>query len=327
MYIGIDIGATNTRIALADQEGRIVKKIRFPSPHEGDEYTVARLLVEKIRENFRDWLEKVRAVGIGTIGPVDLRKGMVVNSPNLGIRTFYLVGPLKEDLGKPVYMLNDCVAAVWGEKMFGAARDTDNAVYITFSTGIGGGVIVDGALLLGKDGNAHEIGHIVVDYKYRIRCGCGGYGHWEGYASGANIPRFAQYIAEHEELSGEEKRSPLYRLALEGRLTSEIIYREAKRCDPFAERVVNEVIKINVAGVASVINVYDPEVVSIGGSVALNNPELVIEPIIREVPKNIVNRAPRILRTPLGEDAVIYGAIALAMNPPSTLLRFLQKDA
>lgn len=324
-YIGIDIGATNTRIAVADEGGRILKRIRFSSPHEGDENTVAEVILEKLRSEFAQYLDRVKSVGIGTIGPVDLRRGMVVNTPNLGIPTFHLVKPLSESLKRPVYMLNDCVAAVWGERRFGAARGVDNAVYITISTGIGGGVIVNGALLLGKDGNAHEIGHIVVDYKYRLRCGCGGYGHWEGYASGSGIPRFAKYIAENEELSPEEQRSPLYELALAGGLRSEILYREARRGDAFAKRVVEEVTRINIAGVASVINVYDPEVVTIGGSIALRNPDLVIEPIVREAPRNIITRAPRIEATPLGDDAVLYGAIALAMEPPETLLRMLQR--
>ncbi len=326
LYIGIDVGATWLRIALAGASGEIVKRIVLRTPREGGRDAVANVILDTVKREFGEQLGSVRAVGIGTIGPLDLESGAVVNTPNLPLRTFELGRPLVETLRKPVYVANDCMAAVWGERMFGAGRGLDNVVYITISTGIGGGMVVNGVLLVGKKGNAHEVGHIVVDVERRMRCGCGGYGHWEAYASGANIPRFAKLLIESWSLSTEERSSPVYRAYLEDRLSSELIYTEAKRGDRLALRIVNEVTRINIAGFESVVNIYDPEVLTVGGSVALNNVELVIEPVRKALAESrgLLTDPPRVLPTPLGGDAVLMGAIAIAVNPPRELISKLK---
>jgi len=325
LFVGIDVGATWLRIGLADAEGRILEKIVIRTPREGDEYAVARSIENVIREKFVSLLDSIEAIGIGTIGPLDLRRGWVINTPNLPIKNFSLGPYLVEAFKKPVYMANDCVAAVWGEHVFGAAIGKRNAVYITISTGLGGGVIVDGRLLIGKRGNAHEIGHIVVDVERKLQCGCGSYGHWEAYASGANIPRFAAYFIETQSLSSEEKESPVYKAYQDGRLSAELIYSEAYRGDRLALKIVNEINRYNVAGIESVINVYDPEVITLGGSVVLKNIELVAKPIIEHFKnaKGLVTDPPEILVTPLKDDVVLVGAVAIALKPPRELVEML----
>ena len=328
-FLGIDVGATWIRIALHDGSG-IVKRVRFRTPREGDERSVPNAIIETIKREFRDCIDKVVAIGIGSIGPLDLAKGVIVGAPNVPFKRIDLAVPIMESFRKPVYLANDCVAAVWGERMFGAARGVDNAVYITISTGIGGGMIVNGALLLGKKGNAHEIGHIVVDVERRLRCNCGGYGHWEAYCSGANIPRFASYVIERLPPTREYRSSKLYRLWEEGSLRSEDVYSLARAGDPLARRVVEEVTRLNVAGFESVINLYDPEVVTVGGSVALKNVDLVVEPVkqVLEVGRGLLTDPPRIEPTPLGDDAVLLGAIAIAMETPPQLrglLKYLEQ--
>ncbi len=320
--IGVDVGATNTRIALANQKGDILDKVRFRTPNKGDRLTIANTIRKTIKEKYGKYIDKVVGIGIGTIGPVDLKKGMVINAPNNPIRTFDLREPLMEWLGKPVYVANDCVAAVWGEYLFGAGKGHQNIVYITLSTGIGGGVIVNGVLLLGKQGNAHEIGHMVIDYNSKFKCGCGGYGHWEAYASGANIPRFAKYLLETENIPEEFKKTDLYKLIMNNEATTEKIFEYAKKGDGLALFIVNKVSQANIVGVANTINVYDPEVVTIGGSVALYNEELIIKPIVENVVKHLVTTPPKIMKTPLGDDVVLKGAIALIVNTPSTLKEF-----
>lgn len=320
--IGVDVGATNTRIALASNDGSILDKIKFKTPRRGDRLTIADTIRRVIVENYGKYLGKIVGIGIGTIGPIDLKKGIVLNAPNNPIRTFELREPLMEWLGKPVYVANDCVAAVWGEYLFGAGRGHRNVVYITLSTGIGGGAIVDGVLLLGKQGNAHEIGHMVIDYKSKLKCGCGGYGHWEAYAGGANIPRLARYLLENNNIPREYMESNLYRLVVEGKASTEKIFEYAKKKDPLALFIVNEVARANIVGVANTINVYDPEVVTIGGSIALYNEELIIKPIIENIRHNLVTSPPKVMKTPLGEDVVLKGAIALIVNTPSTLKAF-----
>ncbi len=324
LFLGIDVGATWTRLALHDGSS-IVRKIVFRTPREEDPYCIANAIIERIRSDLRDYVDRVEAVGVGSIGPLDLRKGVIVGAPNIPAKRVELAVPIMEELRKPVYLANDCVAAVWGEKLFGAGRGHDNVVYVTISTGIGGGMILNGSLLLGKMGNGHEIGHMVVDAERRLRCNCGGYGHWEAYCSGANIPRFASYIIERLPPTHAYRSSKLYALWEEGRIRSEDVYRLAREGDPLALKVVEEITKLNIAGFENVVNIYDPEIVTVGGSVALNNVDLVIEPVKQAIEsgRGLVTEPPKIVPTPLGGDAVLLGAVAIAMEPPPQLLKLL----
>ena len=223
-------------------------------------------------------------------------------------------------------MANDCVTAVWGEKVFGLGKGYENVVYITISTGIGGGMIVNDLLLLGKMGNAHEIGHIVVDVSGKMRCGCGGYGHWEAYASGANIPKFASLLLREWSLSDEEKGSRIYKAYKESLLSSELIYSAAKEGDRLALRIIDEVNKYNLAGFENIVNLYDPEVITVGGSVALKNKELVIDRIREGLKRSlgVVTSLPKIEPTAFEDDIVLIGAIALAVHPPQNLVKALK---
>lgn len=325
--VGIDIGGTWIRIVLATESGSIIQKYIQNTPREGDRYTIANFIHDTIKNKLKEYIDKVTAVGIGTAGPLDLAKGEVIGAPNIPIHTFELGKPLVELLKKPVIVANDCVAAVWGEKIFGLGRGKSNIIYITLSTGIGGGVIVNDILLLGKMGNAHEIGHMVIDINGKMVCGCGGRGHWEAYASGANIPRFVFKLMEEWTLDDREKDSPIYRAYVENKLTSEQIYREAERGDILALRIIQEVNKYNIAGLENVINAYDPELITIGGAIALKNRrDLVLDAIKKGVneSRGIVTTRPLIEITPLGEDIVLIGAIALAVDTPKNLLHMLK---
>ncbi len=326
LFIGIDIGATWTRIALSKPSGEIVRRTSFRTPRSGGRSAVAEAIVDEVKGSLSNYMPSVEAIGVGTIGPLDLSNGVVFNAANLPIKTFDVARPLMEELGKPVIMANDCVAAVWGEHVFGAGKNVENLVYVTISTGIGGGIIVDGNLLIGKSGNAHEIGHIVVDASGKMTCGCGGRGHWEAYSSGANIPRLASILIEEWSLSSLEKKSRVYEAYASNTLSPELIYAEAKGKDPLALRILSEVNKYNAAGFESIINAYDPELITIGGSIALSNPELVVEPIVSylENTKGLLTQLPDIRRTELGGDIVLIGAIALAAMPPLNLLKRLK---
>jgi glucokinase len=326
-FVGVDVGGTWIRIALTTASGSMLRKVVFPTPREGDKYTIAMVIADTIKKEFKEYLENIKVVGIGTAGPLDLAKGSVIGAPNIPIRTFELGRPLVDEMRKPVIIANDCVAAVWGEKLFGLGKGKSNIVYITLSTGIGGGVIVNDLLLLGKMGNAHEIGHMVVDVNGKMICGCGGKGHWEAYASGANIPKFVNKLLEEWHLSEDEKRSSIYKLYEEKMLTAEAVYKEAEKGDRLALKIVNEINKYNIAGFENVINVYDPEVITVGGAIALRNKrELALDPIIKgiSVSKGVVTQVPVIELTPLGEDIVLMGAIALALNPPRNLVSMLK---
>jgi predicted NBD/HSP70 family sugar kinase len=166
----------------------------MPQPESVDEYVGH--IIASIREAVRHAPDPARVAGIGlaSIGPLDLKRGGMAKPANLPYEFVALVGPLEEALGIKVHLMNDANAAALGEWTFGAGRTHDNLAYVTISTGIGGGAIVDRHLLIGKDGNAAEIGHVVVDPTGRLTCGCGRKGHWEAYCSGRNLPRLAMML-------------------------------------------------------------------------------------------------------------------------------------
>jgi glucokinase len=293
----IDIGATNLRIALSDQRGKIVQL--------SSEKTDAARLIEQIDAGLRR-LPSFEAIGIASVGPLDVEAGVILNPPNVRLRHLEVVRPLRRRFKTPCYLSNDCVAAVLGERRFGAGRGVRNLVYITLSTGVGCGVIVDDRVLLGKDGNAHEIGHCTVDVPGRLRCGCGAYGHWEAYCGGKQIPSFARLLLRTE-----------YRnqaTALRGRraLTPAAVF-DAARSDRVAAEIVDRICMINGAGVANAINAYDPELVTIGGPVALRHARTMLPAVRRYARRYAINRVPPIVPTPLGALAGVYGAVAYVL--------------
>jgi glucokinase len=306
--IGIDLGGTNVRVAIGSQDGRILAKVAKKTVREGDEYALSRQILEMIKDLPKELLDKVVSVNIGASGPLDQQLGSV-SPPNLPFKRSYLVEPISKGLGFPVRMYNDCVAAVLGEKFFGQGRGVDNVVYVTISSGIGGGVFANGHLLLGKEGNAHEIGHFTIDPEGRLVCGCGKRGHWEAYCSGSNMVNYVRLLANTSEKE-IARQSILYQKL--DTLKSKDVFDAAKLGDMFALAVLEDVGKFNAIGFANIINAYDPDVIVMGGSVALNNKDLVLEPILKRVTDFAVNRIPEIKFTSLGDDVGLYGMIAAA---------------
>ncbi|HQN92047.1 MAG TPA: ROK family protein, partial [Methanoculleus sp.] len=190
--IAVDLGGTNLRAALVDSDANILAHEIVPTPGAGRS---GEMITDAIMARVETLLtlpegKDALAIGVASVGPLDLGRGCVINSPNIAFPLVEIVEPLRERFGRAVFLINDARAGVLGERWIGAARGSENAVYITLSTGIGGGAVVNGSLLLGKDGNAGEIGHIPVDTRYNLICGCGFAGHWEAYASAKNIPTF-----------------------------------------------------------------------------------------------------------------------------------------
>lgn len=316
--IAVDIGATNIRVALTDGR-RLIDKMVEPTVKLRSAIDLAAQVIKLSRSIMsRHGIDCIAAIGIATIGPMDMKTGELFNVANLAMETridrIPLRKPIEDELDTSVFMINDASAAALAEYMFGIGVGLSNLVYITLSTGIGGGVIVDNNLLKGKDGNAHEIGHIVVDIEERLICGCGGRGHWEAYCSGTGIPKYTKLIAESE---GELWSSSLLYRETDGcldRVTSKLVYDLARYGDRFSMKVVESVGRINAMGFASVINVYDPELITIGGSIAFYNPDLTLPYIERWVGRYTVNRVPRIAITPLGADIGLYGGMAIAIK-------------
>ncbi len=312
LVVGIDLGATNLRAALGDLEHGIVRVVKERTTSSGSSEDLLNQLIEIVKKVASEKLGEIEAIGIGSIGPLDVKRGVLVRSANARFRNVPIVERLSREFKIPVYMLNDCTTAALGEKVFGAAKKLSNFVYVGIGTGIGGGVFVDGRLLLGKDGNAAEIGHMTIDLGDGLPCGCGGRGHWEAYCSGSGIPSFVKSWIISKRL--EDLKNPLVDMAMRGEMTSKHLFDYAKAGDELALEIVEEIGRINAICFANLINLFDPELITVGGSIALKNPDLILDPIKKYVGRYVINRLPEIRLTPLGEDIVLYGAIALALK-------------
>jgi glucokinase len=313
LVVGVDLGATNIRVALGSVESGILRKVEERTVRLESPDAVIRQFIRLIRMVSASDLDKIRAIGIGSIGPLDCWRGVILSPPNFSFKNVHIVEALRDVFGVSVCLLNDCTTAALGEWVFGAGKGLKNLAYVTLSSCVGGGAIVDGVLLLGKDGNAAEIGHMVIDFEGRLACNCGGRGHWEAYCSGTGMPKFTKYLAESR--PSNFRGTLIEGLVRRGEITPKPLFDLARKGDKGALEIVEEVGKLNAIGFANVNTLYDPELITVGGSIALNNPELVLEPIIANIGKYTVNRVPEIIITPLGGDVVLYGAIALASSP------------
>ncbi len=300
--IAIDLGATNTRVALVDRNGKVIARVESATPKEGGSADAipAHLvrLVERLLQ--AEDAEVPLAIGVSAAGPVDIGRGVVVNPPNIPFREIPIVEPLSRAFGVPVRMANDCHAGVIGEAYFGRAQHYSDVVYITISTGIGGGVVANGQLLLGRGGNAAEIGHFHVDSTYRIVCGCGHEGHWEGYAAGRFLPSFFRaWAVKHGHEAGKYADAGARELLQAAR--------EGNR--PVSE-FLDALAVINARGVSNVIVAYDPSLIIWDGSVVRMNRREVLEPLKEHVDRFLP--MPEMALSPLGGDAPLLGAAVIA---------------
>jgi len=316
--VGVDLGGTNVRVALGDDEGRILAKIserteKTKGP-EGISEQIARII--RCLEEKEAKTGEIMGIGIGSAGPLDLNRGGLMKPTNIPYDFIPLVEPLEDTFHLPTYLLNDCSTAVMGEKFFGAGKKHENLAYITLSTGIGGGIYVDGHLLIGKDGNATEIGHFTIDYEGKLLCGCGKRGHWEAYCSGNGIPNYVRLLLSQGRFEGVKDSLLMRRISGDlNRLTAKILYDCAKAGDPLALELVDKIGVLNSVGFACVVDAYDPSLITVGGSIALRNENLIIDPIRQGVKEHARNRVPEIKITPLGDDVVLYGALAMVFYP------------
>lgn len=312
-FIGVDLGGTWVRVALSDEKGNFLGRVS-EMVDKRSEKTVSTQIIKLIRLVCNKGgvdVSLLRGIGVASAGPLNLREGALINPTNLPFEYVPIKEPISKELGVPVCVINDCTAAVLGEREFGAGRGVDNLVYIAIGTGIGGGAIVNGQLLLGKDGNAVEIGHLTVDYEGKLKCGCGKRGHWEAYCSGRNIPNFVKMKLEETDRKVVEKSLLFKKVGGDlSKLSCWNLFDAAKSGDKLSLQLLDEIGILNAIGFANVVNAYDPSLITVGGTVTLKNKELVLSPIKKYIKSYTVNRLPKIMVTPLGGDVGLYGSIA-----------------
>jgi glucokinase len=301
LAIAVDIGGTNLRVAIIDEKGKMIAKNIVKTIQKGRSgVVITEQVINEINKIIgKNKINIYKGIGVSAVGPIDLRKGAIANTPNISFGLIPVVGPLQKEFELPVIFLNDCNAGALGEKYFGAGKKYNNLVYVTMSSGIGGGAIVDGKLLLGKDGNAAEVGHTTVDTEYNLPCTCQkGRGHWEAYASGNNMPNFFQAWEKNKKISAKKIDN----------ISAKEIFEMARRKNRIALSFMEELGKINGRGLSNIIVAYDPEIIILGGAVALHNGNIILKYAKKYVDHFL--RLPKIEITSLGEDAPLLGAAA-----------------
>jgi glucokinase len=309
--IGIDLGGTNIVAGCVAEDGSTIHGVRsVPTGAEQGPDAVVDRIIATAQESLEEAVRVVPGlkpigVGIGAPGPLDTRAGIVLLTPNLGWVNMPLRDRMMKGLKLPTALDNDANCAVLGEWWQGAARGTRCAIGMTIGTGIGGGIILDGKLYHGASDIAGEVGHMTIDANGR-RCKCGNYGCLEAYASGPNIALRAVEAIE----SGAVSSLPSYVGGDLRKVTAQTVYEAAHADDDLALEVVRDTAKFLGAGVASLINIFNPEAVVICGGVTLAGPSL-FEPLQREVSRRAFKPAVKVCRIVPGAlpgTAGVYGA-------------------
>ncbi|MHB8573624.1 MAG: ROK family protein [Candidatus Dormibacteria bacterium] len=311
LYAGIDLGGTNVRVALADQAGRLLVTRHAPTEARGADGVVQMVeLLGQCLSARSAHVEQVHAIGLATPGPADSRSGVLLALPNLpGWRNLRIAQMLRQRTGRPVHMENDANLGALGEWRQGAGRGRQTLIYLTVSTGIGAGLVLDGNLHLGEAGTAGEVGHLVVDPGGR-RCSCGSRGCLETTSSGTAIARRARELAR----GGS---APALMEAAGGRpnrIDAEMVARVARAGDPSARAILADAGAFLGQALGALTNLLDPGMILIGGSVTaawgLFMPSA--RRRLRECSFPYPRRALRIARPELGGRCVMAGALEWA---------------
>lgn len=307
VVIGVDLGGTNLRTALLSVDGDILdKRKEYTHAADGWKKVVARLVdnINQLRQIAEQRGLHVMAVGVGAPGVIKMDTGVVVKSPNFpDWNNLPLRDELEKTLRIPVVIENDANAAALGEQWRGAGCGIDSMILLTLGTGVGGGIVLNNKIWQGADGMAGEIGHMTLIPDGRP-CGCGNTGCLEMYASARGI------VQSYREASGTSAA------ARASEVTSEMVYRSARSGDAVALRVMKDMGRLLGIGIASLINIFNPQMIVLGGGVK-DAWDLFIgathEEIMRRAFQVPAERT-RIVPSLLGDDAGMIGAAAGALQ-------------
>ena len=292
-FIGVDIGGTNIRACIIDTDYNIVDKFKIKNEVSDGPIKNIDNLYNEINNRWKDY--GIKAIGVACPGPLDLKKGIIINPPNLiGWENFKIKDYMHEKFNLPIIVNNDANLAGYGESTVGVARECESAYYITLSTGVGGGFIYKGEIVNGFNNVAAEINNMIINEDTYSHSGLNK-GGLEGQCSGVNISR----LASDKSLQ---------------KLSTKDVFDKANSGDEICTGVIdNWVLNLSKA-IANIIVTVDPEVIVLGGSVILNNSSY-INNIINTVKKFVFNEVNVDIRlAELGDDAGLIGSGVLASN-------------
>lgn len=306
---GVDIGGTTVKLGLFDVEGALLDKWEIPTRKEnkGQEILpdVAKSILRKMEEKKISQSE-VKGIGVGAPGAVDSEGTMVGGAVNLGWDVFNLPAALKNHIDVPVVAGNDANVAAFGEMWMGGGRGYKNMVAVTLGTGVGGGIIVDGRMLVGATGAGGEVGHIHLNDEETEACGCKNKGCLEQYASATGIVRLAK-----RRLAKDAKPSVLR----EGEISAKTVFDAVKAKDEVAIEIAEQFGDYLGRGLATIADVVNPEIFVIGGGVSKAG-EILLDYVKPAFEKYVFYpcKGAKFALATLGNDAGIYGACAMVIQ-------------
>lgn len=306
--VSVDLGGTTIRAALAQTDGRLLKVVKKPTRAKAGLKEVLNRVEAVIREVGAEAWAEVRGIGIIAPGPLNPWEGIVIQAPNLpGWENVPLKAILEESLDRPVYIGNDANLAALAEQQFGAGRGLTDLIYLTISTGIGGGIIIDDNLLLGAQGLGGEVGHMVIDPQGPM-CNCGTRGCLEAVASGTGIARAAR-----RRMTDSLGQGIAARAGSPDAITAQVVGQAALAGDALAITLIQEAAEWIGLGIVSLMRLFNPQMIIIGGGVSQVG-DLFFERIQQTVQANVLRpyweNCP-IVPVTLGDDVGLLGAIAL----------------
>ena len=313
--IGIDIGGTKLATVVADKDGNILQKVRKPTESEkGPRHAVELILsmVSEVLDLAGLRREDISGIGVSCGGPLDTKTGIIYSPPNLpGWDALPLKEMIESEFHIPTVIENDANASALAEARFGGGRGYDYVLYMTMSTGIGGGIVANGEIYHGANDSAGEVGHQILLPDGPL-CGCGRHGCLEALCSGPSIARRAQAAIT------DQPHTKILALA-EGqmdRVRSEHVLQAARDGDPLAIALVEETAYYMGWGIANLVNILNPEIVLLG-TIAVAAGDLLLDPIRRTVTEMAMQRpleTVRIMPAELGDAIGDLAAISLVID-------------
>ena len=311
LYIGIDVGGTTCKVGIVDENGNILHKSSCPSGTERGYKAIiedmSQLALRLLLENGHT-LDEVHSVGVGIPGIQDPRTGRLPFCTNLKWYDVPMIELIQQTIDKPVYIANDATVAGLAESIAGVSAGTKNSVFITLGTGVGGGVILDGKIFAGSHGVGSEVGHMTTVAGGEL-CSCGNRGCWERYASATALIREGRRAAEANPDSAIAKAVNGNLDAIEARTVVDL----AKAGDPDCTALFDNYCYHLAVGLVNLINLYDPEIIALGGGVS-HAGEFLLDKVNAILPKLVFYKTmpyAKVVLAKLSNDAGIIGAAML----------------
>ncbi len=284
LVIGIDVGGTKVAGGLVSMKGRLVSSLTVPTRAAKGFATSFGQVVHLISRliDRAGGTDRIAGIGLCAPGPLDTKAGIIINAPNIpGWQKVPLAAKLGEEFHLPAKVENDANAAGLAEVLFGAAAGYRHVFYVTVSTGIGTGIIINRRIYHGKNGAAGEGGHVSIDPTSPYRCGCGALGHIEALASGPAMARRARVFLEEEHTTSSHLRDLTH--GNPSRITPELIEKAARAGDKVAKKIIEDTGFYLGVWLAGMITLLDPEAIVMGGGVSQ-----IGEPLFKTIRKTIL---------------------------------------